>query len=322
MVVTLLASGVASGSSPAVVIPGGRFDMGCRGCNLVDAVPVHPVEVSSFRMQAKPVSNEDFHKFVAETGYVTIAERAPDPAGFPDIPRHLLVAGSAVFTPGKVAAGSVTDPLDWWMYVGGANWRHPEGPGSTIKNRENHPVVHIAFPDAEAYCLHNGMRLPTEAEFEFAARGGLKGKRYSWGDELKPGGRWMANIWQGKFPGENSKQDGYVGTSPVASFPANGFGLHDMTGNVWQWTSDWYRPDTYQRDAARGLAKDPRGPSSSHDPSEPGILKRVQRGGSFLCSEQYCTRYLVGSRGKGAIDSAGSNTGFRCAKDLHERRKG
>jgi formylglycine-generating enzyme required for sulfatase activity len=174
--------------------------------------------------------------------------------------------------------------------------------------------VHVAYPDAESYCAWAGKRLPTEAEYEFAARGGLNGKRYAWGDELKPNGKWPANIWQGVFPVRNTKDDGFVGTSPVRAFPANGFGLYDAGGNVWQWTSDWYRPDTYAQAPTTGTARDPKGPSTSFDPDEPGTPKRVQRGGSFLCSDHYCTRYLVGSRGKGAPDSAGSNVGFRCVK--------
>ena len=296
-----------------ISIPSGSFDMGCRGCKLSDAEPVHQVEISSFWMDETPVTNREFQDFVANTHYRTIAEQKPDPKDYPTVPAESLVAGSGVFTPPKTLA-SLDDALAWWSYVPDAYWRHPEGPSSNIKGRMDHPVVHIAYADADAYCTWRGKSLPTEAQYEYAARGGLKGKRYAWGDELKPKGKWAANIWQGTFPLKNEKSDGYEGTSPVKVFPPNGYGLYDMGGNVWQWTSDWYRPDTYEKYAASGVVRDPQGPSDSYDPKEPGLQKRVQRGGSFLCSSQYCTRFLVGSRGKGAIDSAASNIGFRCAK--------
>ena len=199
----------------------------------------------------------------------------------------------------------------------GASWQHPEGPDSNIMGREDHPVVHIAHTDAVAYASWAGKRLPTEAEYEFAARGGKLDQKYSWGNELKPNGMWVANIWQGEFPNHNTNDDGFVGTSPVKEFPPNDFGLYDMGGNVWQWCSDWYRHDYYQFVASQsGVIKNPIGPKTSVDPLEPGLQKRVQRGGSFLCSDQYCERYLVGSRGKGEINSASSNVGFRCAKSL------
>src|SRR5262249_38690421 len=203
----------------------------------------------------------------------------------------------------------------WWRYVPGASWRHPEGPASSLVGRGRHPVVHVAWEDAAAYARWASKRLPTEAEWEFAARGGLDRKRYVWGDELTPGGKWRANIGQGHFPDRNSAADGFRGTAPVASFPANGYGLYDMAGNVWEWTADWYRPDTYQRQAAAGgVTRNPQGPGDSLDPAEPGIPKRGQRGGSFLCSDQYCTRYLPGARGKGAVDTGTSHVGFRCVR--------
>lgn len=300
------------GAAP-VKVPGGTFQMGCAGCNLDDALPLHRVEISAFQMDATPVTNAEFQAFARRSGYRTVAERPLDPRDYPGVPAESLVPGSAVFTP-PVSLASLANALAWWTYVPGAAWNHPEGPSTTVKGRESHPAVHIAFADAEAYCRAAGGRLPTEAEFEYAARGGLEGKRYAWGDELNPKGKWFANIWQGLFPVRNAHGDGYAGTSPVRAFPPNGFGLYDMGGNVWQWTSDWYRPDTYAEGAAKGLVRDPKGPASSHDPAEPGVAKRVQRGGSFLCSDRYCTRYLVGSRGKGAPDSAGSNVGFRCVK--------
>lgn len=289
--------------------------MGCKDCGLEDALPLHMVRISPFFMDETPVTNASFEKFVDATNYRTFAERPLDPKDYPGVPPEKLVPGSAVFTPPK-SLTTLTNALAWWSYVPGANWRHPEGPKSNIDQRADHPAVHIAYYDAKAYCRWARKRLPTEAEYEFAARGGLHGKKYAWGDELKPNGHWSANIWQGIFPVKNTAGDGYVGTSPVKAFPANGFGLYDMGGNVWQWTSDWYRDDTYAKDAAVNLVRDPRGPSTSHDPQDPDVAKRVQRGGSYLCSDHYCTRYLVGSRGKGAPDSAGSNVGFRCVRDL------
>jgi len=305
-------------SSDMVLIADGSFEMGCKDCQLEDALPLHTVQLSSFRIDATPVTNAAFQIFVKQTGYKTIAERPLLAKDYPGVPEDKLTPGSAVFSP-PARVSSLANALAWWSYVPGAFWSKPEGPGSTIKKRADHPVVHVAYADAEAYCQWAGKRLPTEAEYEYAARGGLQGKRYAWGDELKAGKRWSSNIWQGKFPTQNTAEDGYKSTSPVRAFPANGYGLYDMGGNVWQWTSDWYRHDTYTQDAAQGTIRNPRGPATSHDPGEPGIPKRVQRGGSYLCSDHYCTRYLVGSRGKGAIDSAGSNVGFRCVKSItHE----
>lgn len=299
--------------SGMVLIPEGSFEMGCKDCKLQDALPLHTVQLSSFWMDATPVTNAAFRTFAEKTGYKTIAERPLLAKDYPDVPEDKLVPGSAVFSP-PASVASLTNALVWWSYVPGASWFRPEGPASGIRKREDHPVVHVAYADADAYCQWADKRLPTEAEYEYAARGGLHGKRYAWGDDLKAGKRWLANIWQGKFPTHNAAEDGFKGTSPVRAFPANGYGLFDMGGNVWQWTSDWYRPDSYVQDAAKGTVRNPHGPITSHDPGEPGVPKRVQRGGSFLCSDHYCTRYLVGSRGKGAIDSAGSNVGFRCVK--------
>ena len=198
----------------------------------------------------------------------------------------------------------------------GASWRHPHGPESSIEGHENDPVVQVAYADAIAYAEWAGKRLPTEAEWERAARGGLAGATYPWGNEFCPDDRWMANTWQGHFPDENTAADGFTGVAPVGSYPANGYGLHDMSGNVWEWCSDWYRPDTYttQIRRTRDGVRNPQGPADSFDPQEPGQPKRVQRGGSFLCSDQYCARYIVGTRGKGEISSATNHIGFRCVK--------
>ena len=310
----LIATDPGLAAPQMVHLPGGRFEMGCTGCTLSDALPLHSVALSAFWLSETPVTNAEYAEFVAQTRYQTVAEIKPSAVELPSVPPDLLVAGSAVFTPPKSKV-SLDDALGWWRYVEGASWKHPEGPKSSVDTRPQHPVVHIAYADAVAYCNWAGMRLPTEAEFEYAARGGLKAKKYAWGNQLKPGGHWVANVWQGRFPDYNSRDDHYAGTSPVHAFPANGYGIYDMSGNVWQWTADWYRPDYYQQLSEAGLVHNPRGPESSFDPRDPGVAKRVQRGGSFLCSDQYCTRYLVGSRGKGAVDSGGSNTGFRCAKD-------
>src|SRR5215475_14374360 len=308
---------VASAPGPApegmVWVPGGTFWMGCDTCGMPDAAPSHLVTFDGFWMDRTPITNAQFEKFVKATGYKTIAERRPNPKDFLGAPAEKLVPGCAVFTP-PAQDVSLDDPYSWWRYVPGANWKNPEGPGSSIKGREDHPVVHIAWEDAMAYAKWAGRRLPTEAEFEFAARGGLDRKYYAWGDELKPGGKWMANIFQGRFPSKNTGEDGYLSTSPVTAFPPNNFGLYDVAGNVWQWCSDWYRPDYFEKLAAQGVVKNPKGPDSGFDPQEPGVPKRVQKSGSFLCSDQYCERYLVGSRGKGAVDSGGSNTGFRTVK--------
>jgi formylglycine-generating enzyme required for sulfatase activity len=226
-----------------------------------------------------------------------------------------LVAGSVVFSPPDQAV-ALNNQFQWWRYVAGANWRHPEGPNSNIKDRMNHPVVHIAYEDAVAYGNWAGKRLPTEAEFEFASRGGLDRNRYAWGDEFMPGGKHMANTFQGHFPDTNTGEDGYAATAPVGSFPANGYGLFDMAGNVWEWTSDWYRADYYQTVAATGeISRNPKGPADSFDPNEPGVQKRVHRGGSFLCTDQYCARYVAGGRGKGEIDTGTNHLGFRCVRE-------
>ena len=307
-----------------VWIPGGEFSMGgavpsegvCTPAtmhSMDDAQPIHRVYVNGFWMDTNDVSNLEFAKFVQATGYITVAERTPTKEEFPTAPPENLVAGSIVFTPTRGPV-PLNDLFQWWSYVPGANWRHPTGPGSNLRGREKYPVVQVAYEDAVAYAKWAGKRLPTEAEWEFAARGGQTGKTYAWGDEFHPGGKWMANIYTGQFPYHDTGEDGYVGIAPCGQFPPNGYGLFDMAGNVWQWCSDWYRPDYYaQLVAAGGVARNPQGPPASYDPGH-DRPRRVQRGGSFLCTDQYCTRYMMGTRGKDDIDTSCNHVGFRCVK--------
>jgi sulfatase modifying factor 1 len=294
-----------------VWIPGGIFAMGDPSRDFPDARPIHKVAVDGFWMDKTEVTNAQFEEFVKATGYVTVAEKPLDPKQFPNVDPKELTPGSIVFTPPK----EQLDPnhvshLLWWKMVKGANWRHPEGPGSDLKGRENHPVVQVAYPDAVAYATWAKKRLPTEAEWEFAARGGLDRKPFVWGDEFAPGGSRLANTWNGVFPNKNTLEDGHFGTAPVASFAPNGFGLYDMAGNVWEWCADWYHPRYYEFSPDRN----PQGPRASFDPQEPGIPKRVQRGGSYLCCDNYCKRYQPGSRGKGEVDGATNHVGFRCVR--------
>ncbi|MFT4031937.1 MAG: formylglycine-generating enzyme family protein [Siphonobacter sp.] len=301
-------STVTSAPNGMVSIPGGDFTMGSE--DFEDTKPLHRVHVNPFLMDEHEVTNAEFAAFVKAANYVTIAERKLNPADYPGVPADKLVPGSAVFTP-PTHAVPLDNPLQWWEYVAGASWKHPKGPQSSYK--PNEPVVQVSYEDAAAYAKWAGKRLPTEAEWEFAARGGRKGQHtYYWGDELKPSGRWVANIHQGHFPDQNVKEDGFVETAPVKSYPANPYGLYDMEGNVWEWCSDYYRPDYY----ASSPSDNPKGPKDSYDPQEPGAVKRVQRGGSFLCSDQYCIRYKAGSRGKGEVTSGSNNLGFRCVKDV------
>lgn len=281
--------------------------MGSNFAAFPDAQPVHSVQVDAFYMDRTPVTNRQFARFVKATGYVTVAERKPDPALFPGVPADKLVPGSVVFTP-PAGAVALDNPGQWWRYAPGASWKRPEGPGSDLRGRDEHPVVHVCWEDASAYARWAGKRLPTEAEWEFAARGGLDQKPFVWGESFRPRGKAMANTFQGSFPDRNTREDGYAATSPVTSFPPNRFGLYDMAGNVWQWCADWYRPDYY----GKSPGKNPLGPAESFDPSEPGIPKKVQRGGSFLCTDQYCSRYMPGGRGKGDVLTGSSHVGFRC----------
>ncbi|MXV13764.1 formylglycine-generating enzyme family protein [Hufsiella ginkgonis] len=297
--------------SKMVLIPAGTFKMGTNDPAYTDAIPIHTVSLDSFWMDEHEVTNAEYERFVAATGYKTVAEQPLNPADFPGAPAESLVPGSGVFTPPSHPV-ALDDPMQWWKYVAGANWRHPHGPQSSVKDRQNDPAVHISYTDAAAYAAWAGKRLPTEAEWEYAARAGKEQQPFYWGTELKPGGKWMANIYQGNFPDGNTGEDGFLELAPVKTFPANAYGLYDMDGNVWEWCGDFYRPDYYKVSPSRN----PKGPTDSFDPEEPGAIKRVQRGGSFLCSDQYCIRYRPGSRGKGEINSASNNLGFRCVKDI------
>jgi len=291
-----------------VFIKGGTFQMGSK--EFEDAQPIHAVTIHDFWIDEHEVTNAQFARFVEATGYITVAERALDPKDFPGVSRDLLVPGSAVFTPPNEHV-DLGNHLQWWKYVPGASWRHPTGSQSSIEGKDNEPVVQVCYEDAAAFAKWAGKRLPTEAEWEYAARGGMKGKRYYWGDDLKPNGKWVANTYQGDFPVKNTAEDGFVGVAPVKTFAANPYGVYDMEGNVWEWCSDFYRPDAY----AHSERNNPQGPNDSYDPTEPGLVKRVQRGGSFLCNDQYCERYKAGSRGKGEVSSASNNLGFRCVSE-------
>lgn len=307
-----------------VWIPGGEFSMGAsdpQDINEVgmkateDARPIHRVYVDGFFMEKTDVTNAEFARFVKATGYVTVAERIPRAEDFPGVPLENLKAGGVVFNP-PAHAVQLNNDLQWWAYEPGANWRHPTGPKSDLKGKADYPVVQIAYKDAEAYATWADKRLPTEAEWEFAARGGLAGEPYVWGADFRPSGKWMANTHQGHFPDTDTGDDGHARIAPVAQYSPNAYGLYDMAGNVWQWTTDWYRPDYYRELRAAGpVARNPKGPDRPFDPAEPGVSKKVHRGGSFLCTSQYCSRYIVGTRGKGEVGTGTNHLGFRCVMD-------
>ena len=302
-------------------IPGGEFTMGTNEEDAYDAEkPAVDLKVAGFWMDTHEVTNAEYTAFTEATGYVTIAERKPDweelklqvPPGTPKPHDSLLVAGSMVFTPPAIAVP--TDDISrWWSWVIGANWRHPEGPKSDLTGRENHPVVHIAYDDAKAYAEWTGKRLPTEIEWEFAARGGVNGKRFAWGDELHPNGQFLANTFQGNFPNENLGTDGFVGTSPVKTFAPNTFGLYDMIGNVWELTDDWYDALKYARLAGQAPKLDA-SMNPCYNPNNPFAQERVIKGGSYLCAANYCVNYRPSARQGHSFDSGTSNVGFRCVK--------
>jgi formylglycine-generating enzyme len=325
-------------------IPGGQFLMG-SDYKLAQANerPAHNVRIHGFWMDRYHVTNAEFRKFVKATGYVTTAEKKPDwetlkvqlPPDTPRPPDSALVAGAMVFV-GTGEPVPLEDYSRWWRYVPGANWQHPTGPDSSIEGKDDHPVVQVSYEDAQAYAKWVGKRLPTEAEWEFAARGGLEQATYAWGNQFAPGGKQMANVWQGQqpqsFPVVNPKAGGAVGTSPVGSFPANGYGLSDMTGNAWQWVADWYRADQFRREASTGgVIENPAGPRDSWDPADPGVPvqapKRVTRGGSFLCNEAYCLSYRPSARRGTDPYNSMSHLGFRLVMDqetwadAHERQR-
>jgi formylglycine-generating enzyme len=297
-------------------IPGGTFRMGSEDF-YPEEKPVHEVSVDGFWMDCYEITNEHFARFVEATGYKTLAERPLNPADFPGAPPENLVPGSMLF---QRSAGPVDlrNYANWWAWVPGTSWRHPLGPKSSLESLEQHPVVHVAYEDAEAYAYWAGKELPTEAEWEFAARGGLDGKKYTWGDEHSPGGTIMANSWQGEFPWQNLRQDGYEGTAPVGSFPQNGYGLYDMAGNVWEWTSDWFvqRHADEVVKACCGPTVNPRitSPDKSYDAAQAQfrIPRKVVKGGSHLCAPNYCLRYRPAARQPQMVDTSMNHIGFRC----------
>ena len=311
----LIALPMLAAEPPAgmVLINGGSFKMGSED-GAADEQPVHELTVKSFFMDATEVTNDQFAEFIKATNYITIAER---PLTKKDLPGLLPeFEGKSLGLCHRVPEGEVNlaDYRQWWVPVFGANWRHPDGDKTNLDGKGKHPVVHVCYDDVLAYCKWAGKRLPTEAEWEYAARAGAH-TRFVWGNEFNPAGKWMANTWQGKFPKENSNEDGYLGTAPVRTFPANAFGLFDMSGNVWEMCSDWYLPDYYKMSPKAN----PPGPDTSFDPDEPGVMKRVMRGGSWMCADNYCRGYRPSARMKTAVDTGLPNTGFRCVKDVEAK---
>lgn len=304
-----------------VFIKGGTFDMGADNEQAdPDEYPKHAVSVSAFYMDETEVSNAQFRKFVEATGYITTAERKPDweelkktlPPNTPRPPDSVLIAASLVFQK-TASAVNLNDYAQWWSWKKGANWRNPQGEGSNIEGKDNYPAVHISWDDAQAYCQWSGKRLPTEAEWEFAARGGLTNNIYPWGNEHVSKGKAKANYWEGNFPYYNNKKDGFEKAAPVKTYAPNAYGLYDMSGNVWEWCSDWYHYDYYKM-IANKTADNPKGADKSFDPDEPDMPKRSLRGGSFLCNDAYCSGYRVARRMKSSPDTGLEHTGFRCVR--------
>ena len=298
-----------------VRIPGGTFRMGSDR-HYPEEAPVHSVYVDGFWIDRHPVTNTQFRAFVKATGHVTFAEIPPNPADYPGALPHMLYAGSLVFMKPKHAI-DLRNWGEWWTFMKGADWLHPYGPNTSIKGLDDHPVVHVAYSDALAYAKWAGKDLPSEAEWEFAARGGLDGAEFAWGDEFTPGGKHYANTWQGEFPRQNLRRDGYGRTSPVGAFPPNGYGLADMIGNVWEWTTDWYTPK-HEADPAKAccIPENPRGGREelSYDPCQPNfkIPRKVLKGGSHLCAPNYCRRYRPAARHPEPVDTSTCHVGFRC----------
>jgi formylglycine-generating enzyme len=298
-------------------IPGGTFAMGSDK-HYPEERPVHRVTVDGFWMDRGPVTNERFAAFVSETGYRTFAETVPIAADYPGALPHMLFAGSLVFVQPETEV-DLSQVTNWWKYIGGADWQHPGGPGTSLDGLEQHPVVHVTFADAEAFARWEHKELPTEAEWEFAARGGLEAAAFAWGGDFLPGDRHMANTWQGRFPTEHHCTDGYERTSPIGAFPPNGYGLADMIGNVWEWTTDWYQPrHPHEQIKACCIPLNPRGPAAedSYDPDQPSIRipRKVLKGGSHLCAPNYCRRYRPAARYPEPVDTSTSHVGFRCIR--------
>jgi len=313
------------GPAGMVWIPGGTFKMGAITSDhhaRTDEKPAHEVKVSGFWMDTTEVTNKQFKRFIQETGYITTAEKKPNwselkkqlPPGTPKPPDSLLIAASTVFTP--VITNNLFDWSQWWSWVRGANWKHPQGPESTIEGKEDHPVVQVSWDDAQAYLRWARKRLPTEAEWEFAARGGVSDKLYPWGDDTNISIH--GNTWQGKFPEKNTLEDGYFTTAPVGSYIPNGYGLYDMAGNVWEWVSDWYNVEYYEKCRKKTLVINPRGADQAYDPEQPYAPQRVQRGGSFLCNDSYCSSYRSSARMHSSPDSSQDHLGFRGVMTLQQ----